>query len=360
MDPDRFPPSMKRYPGGLPRTPLPRELPVRVSAADALAGRVPARDLTTRSPSASWLRCSTAAGVVRTIERNGTQLPFRAAGSAGGRFPPRVYVSAHGLDGVTDGVHWYDRSTTPRPGRPAAQGEATTVIVTGALADRLEVCRARLPAYLLGRRDDVPRRSRSPPRSACSTASSPASPTPRWLSSSGPTASTSSRSLPSSRVRHPGRQPDRICGRRGRSTTPRRSFPGHRHATGRQPGQWVAAPWSVGDALRRRRTAGPWSTSSSSAAPPGSCAGTPRCPRSAGFAMAAATAASRTPSSWRCTASTAWPRALPLARPRLPGAGRRPTRRGRADLCLDQALGGDAAYVVLLRGRQRARRPRLP
>ena len=34
MDPGRFPPSMKGYPGGLPRTPLPRELaPCEVGAA---------------------------------------------------------------------------------------------------------------------------------------------------------------------------------------------------------------------------------------------------------------------------------------------------------------------------------------
>ena len=134
MDPGRFPPSMKRYPGDLPRTPLPRELaPCEVSAADALAGKVPAPrsdHAVTLSELATVLYL--AAGVVRTIERNGTLLPFRAAGSAGGRFPLELYVSTHGLDGVADGVHWYgplDHALVQVA--PAAQGEATTVIVTG-------------------------------------------------------------------------------------------------------------------------------------------------------------------------------------------------------------------------------------
>ena len=50
-----------------------------------------------------------AAGVVRTSQRRGrpTWL-FRAAGSAGGRFPLEVYVAHAGVDGLADGVHWYD------------------------------------------------------------------------------------------------------------------------------------------------------------------------------------------------------------------------------------------------------------
>lgn len=91
----------KRY--ELPRTPLPREL----------------------SGLARVLFLS--AGVVRTTEKEGRPKHlFRAAGSAGGRFPLELYVSA------PDGVHWYDPEAhalvTIAP--PARHG-ATTLIVTG-------------------------------------------------------------------------------------------------------------------------------------------------------------------------------------------------------------------------------------
>jgi hypothetical protein len=58
--------------------------------------------------------------------------PFRAAGSAGGRFPLEMYVAALGVDGLDDGVWWYEPERhglvriAPEPG-----GDATTLIVTG-------------------------------------------------------------------------------------------------------------------------------------------------------------------------------------------------------------------------------------
>lgn len=95
----------KRYPDYLPRTELPRAL-----GDDALARLL-----------------FLSSGVVRTTEREGRprQL-FRAAGSAGGRFPLELYVSRG------DGVHWYDPEAHAlvRIG-PPAHGEATTLIVTG-------------------------------------------------------------------------------------------------------------------------------------------------------------------------------------------------------------------------------------
>ena len=93
----------KRYAEDLPRTPLPREL--------SGLGRV----------------LYLSAGVVRTTEREGRpKMLFRAAGSAGGRFPLELYVSA------PDGVHWYDPEAHALVRiAPPAGGEATTLIVTG-------------------------------------------------------------------------------------------------------------------------------------------------------------------------------------------------------------------------------------
>ena len=93
----------KRYAEDLPRTPLPREL--------SGLGRV----------------LYLSAGVVRTTEREGRpKYLFRAAGSAGGRFPLELYVSG------PDGVHWYDPEAHALVRiAPPAGGEATTLIVTG-------------------------------------------------------------------------------------------------------------------------------------------------------------------------------------------------------------------------------------
>jgi len=72
------------------------------------------------------------AGVVRVMERGNRRWLFRAAGSAGGRFPLEVYLSARGIAGVPDGVHWYDPigHALVQVG-PRAAGEASALIVTG-------------------------------------------------------------------------------------------------------------------------------------------------------------------------------------------------------------------------------------
>lgn len=95
----------KRYADDLPRRALARELD-----QDAL-GRL----------------LFLSSGVVRTAQREGRpQQRFRAAGSAGGRFPLELYVSGR------DGVDWYDPEAHAlvRIGPPAG-GDATTLIVTG-------------------------------------------------------------------------------------------------------------------------------------------------------------------------------------------------------------------------------------
>jgi SagB-type dehydrogenase family enzyme len=123
------PPFCKAYPEGLARVELPREWEHGPAATLALAGRTSARPL---SVSALARLLFLSSGVVRTSHRRGRDWLFRAAGSAGGRFPLELYLSVRGVDGVDDGVHWYDpvAHALLRIG-PAAEGSATTLIVTG-------------------------------------------------------------------------------------------------------------------------------------------------------------------------------------------------------------------------------------
>ncbi|RZU52799.1 hypothetical protein EV385_4683 [Krasilnikovia cinnamomea] len=130
-DPDTIPPQVKEYPDGLPVLDLPRELPdPGVSATAVLAGHpCPAQPLDAAQLGRILFL---GAGVVRTAERHGRRHLFRAAGSAGARFPLEVYASTRGVAGVPDGVHWYDpvRHALRRVGPPAS-GTATTLVVTG-------------------------------------------------------------------------------------------------------------------------------------------------------------------------------------------------------------------------------------
>lgn len=133
-DPGSRPPDMKAYPPGLPVRLLPRDLPdPGVPATTVLAGRTSAAGEPPALDAAQLGRILfLGAGVVRTMERDGRTLHFRAAGSAGGRFPLEVYASTRGVDGVPDGVHWYDPAehALVQIG-PAAEGETTTLVVTG-------------------------------------------------------------------------------------------------------------------------------------------------------------------------------------------------------------------------------------
>lgn len=130
-DPATMPPPVKSYPSGLPVLPLPRQLPrPAVSATAVLAGQpAPGQPLDAAQLGRVLYL---GAGVVRTSQRDWGQALFRAAGSAGGRFPLELYASTHGVAGVPDGVHWYDpvQHALVQLGPPAG-GRATTLVVTG-------------------------------------------------------------------------------------------------------------------------------------------------------------------------------------------------------------------------------------
>jgi nitroreductase len=131
-DMDRFPWFFKRYAHGLPRVPLPAGLPPTTAPALAvLAGTAAAAPGRLDLAQLSRL-LYLSAGVVRTSARPfGTWL-FRAAGSAGGRFPLELYVAVPPGQSLPAGVHWYDPldhalvtvGPPPRGGAPA-------IIVTG-------------------------------------------------------------------------------------------------------------------------------------------------------------------------------------------------------------------------------------
>lgn len=132
-DTERFPWFYKRYEEPLPMVPLPRELPTTTARAiDVLAGTAEIEPATLDLAQLSRL-LHLSAGVVRTTVRPYTTWLFRAAGSAGGRFPLEVYVAVpEGVD-VPAGVHWYhpEQHALVRVGPPPRGGDAPTVVVTG-------------------------------------------------------------------------------------------------------------------------------------------------------------------------------------------------------------------------------------
>lgn len=106
---ETFPAPCKRYPAGLPRIQLPRTWRrAGGSATDVLAGRYsPPRGTLDLAQLARLLHLS--AGVVRTAERaDGRHFRFRPSGSAGGLFPLELYLAAREVEGLGDGVYWFD------------------------------------------------------------------------------------------------------------------------------------------------------------------------------------------------------------------------------------------------------------
>jgi hypothetical protein len=131
-DLDRLPWFYKRYPDSLSTVLLPRELPsTSTPALGVLAGRADLAGREIDLPHLSRL-LHLSAGVVRTTERPWGTFLFRAAGSAGGRFPLELYVAVPDGGPLPAGVHWYD----PREHAlvligPPPVGRVPTVVVTG-------------------------------------------------------------------------------------------------------------------------------------------------------------------------------------------------------------------------------------
>ncbi len=125
------PPPAKQYAADLPVVALPRDLPRPGTTATAVLAGVPIADGALDAAQLGRV-LFLGGGVVRTLERNGTRMLFRASGSAGARFPLELYASTRNVAGVPDGVHWYDpvEHVLVQVGPPAG-GDVTTLVVTG-------------------------------------------------------------------------------------------------------------------------------------------------------------------------------------------------------------------------------------
>jgi SagB-type dehydrogenase family enzyme len=132
-DLELLPPPVKAFPAGLPVVPLPRGFPAPDGETLAvLGGRATGDGALDLAALARLLHLS--AGVVRTTMTGGGQtFLFRAAGSAGARFPLEVYVVApEGTPDLPPGVHAYRpvEHALAQVGPPPESG-TPALVVTG-------------------------------------------------------------------------------------------------------------------------------------------------------------------------------------------------------------------------------------
>jgi nitroreductase len=131
-DLERVPWPYKRYDRDLPRIRLPEDLPATTaSTLSVLAGTAAGGEADLDVLQLARL-LFLSAGVVRAADRNGRRTLFRAAGSAGGRFPLEVYVAVPEGELLPPGVHWYDpeQHLLLEVGPPPA-ARSPALIVTG-------------------------------------------------------------------------------------------------------------------------------------------------------------------------------------------------------------------------------------
>jgi hypothetical protein len=131
-DVERLPWFYKRYDPSLPRVPLPLELPPTMApTVEVLAGTADVAPAELNLAQLSRV-LHLAAGVVRTVERPNATWLFRAAGSAGARFPLELYVAVPEGGALPAGVHWYHPQdhALVQVG-PPPRGGAPAIVVTG-------------------------------------------------------------------------------------------------------------------------------------------------------------------------------------------------------------------------------------
>jgi hypothetical protein len=126
----------KSYDDDLTRVLLPTDLPGSgAPAVDVLAGTAAVPPSTLDLAGLARL-LYLSSGVTRTTVRDGVRMLFRAAGSAGARFPLEVYVAvpatAAAPSDLPSGVHWYDPESHALVlvGPPPAGG-APAIVLTG-------------------------------------------------------------------------------------------------------------------------------------------------------------------------------------------------------------------------------------
>lgn len=135
-DVTRRPQAYKRYDDDLRRVLLPPDLPASTPPATAvLAGTADVAPAPLDLAGLARLLYLSSGVTRRTARPDGGLVLFRAAGSAGARFPLELYVAvprgAH-VDGLEPGLHWYDPETHALVVLgPPPSGDAVTLVVTG-------------------------------------------------------------------------------------------------------------------------------------------------------------------------------------------------------------------------------------